>query len=396
MLMMKKRNFFFSMIIAAIVGALIMGGATYFVGSVSGGGYTSITKEDLNKYKNLAQKYGKLDELRTFIEKNYYIKPDEKKLDEGMYKGLFWGIGDPYSAYLTEDEYNQMKIALTGEYGGVGVTIAADNDGYITVVAPTDDTPADKAGIKTGDKIIKIDGKTYDSSALDEAAAAMRGKAGTKVQLTILRDKDTIEVPLVRANIVTHTVKSETLKDENLGYIRITGFEENTSKEFETELRNFEKKGVKGLIIDLRDNGGGLVNIGVEIADMLLPEGVVTYTQDRKGGRYDYNSATGATNLPFVVLVNGGTASTSEILAGAIKDYQAGKLIGTKTFGKGIIQSIEPLENGDAIKLTVMQYFSPKGNVIQKVGITPDIVVESLNTDKTDVQLQKAIEVLKK
>ncbi|WP_037372480.1 S41 family peptidase [Anaerovorax odorimutans] len=394
MLMMKKRNFLFLMIIAVLIGALITAGVVYFIGTMSGG-YVSITKDDYEKYKLMKSKYGKLDELQSYIDKNYYIPPDEKKLEEGMYKGLFWGLGDPYSSYLTADEYEQMKVAITGEYGGVGVTIAADDEGYITVVAPMDDSPADKAGIETGDRIIKIDGKAYDSLSLDKAASVLRGKAGTKVDVTILRGKETLECSLTRANIVTHTVKAKTL-DDNIGYIRITGFEENTADEFSKELRNFEKKEVKGLVIDLRDNGGGLVNIGVDIADLLLPEGVVTYTKDRNGERYDYKSKTGATSLPFVVLVNGGTASTSEILTSAIKDYKAGKIIGTTTFGKGIIQSIEQLDNGDALKLTVMQYFSPKGNVIHEKGVEPDIVVEALADDKDDVQLKKAVEVLEK
>lgn len=393
MLMIKKRNFLFVIVVAMLVGAMLLGGILYMIG-IATGGYTAITTDEYEKYKFMKSRYEKMDELWSYIDENYYVPPNEEKLEEGMYKGLFWGLDDPYSSYLTAAEYEDMKITITGEYGGIGVTIAADEEGYITVVAPMDDTPAAKAGIKAGDRLVKIDGKAYDSLSLDKAATALRGKSNSKVKVEVLRGKEPLEFSLTRANIVTHTVKAEELEDQ-IGYIRITGFEENTAKEFETELNNFEAQGAKGLVIDLRDNGGGLVNIGVEIADMLLDEGIVTYTKDRKGGRYDYKSEKGATKLPYVVLVNGGTASTSEILAGAIKDDQGGKIVGTTTFGKGIIQSIEELKNGDAVKMTVMQYFSPKGNVIHKIGIKPDFVVEALANDQSDVQLEKAIELLK-
>ena len=189
------------------------------------------------------------------------------------------------------------------------------------------------------------------------------------------------------------SVRSEVLEG-NIGYIRISSFEEKTAEDFKQHLRDLELKGVKGLVLDLRDNGGGLVEVSVEIADMLLGEGVVTYTEDREGNKNYYKSNTGATNLPYVVLVNGGTASASEIITAAIQDNEGGKIIGTTTYGKGIIQSIEKLSNGDAVKLTIMQYFSPKGNIIHKVGIKPDVEVEALAEDTTDKQLEKAIELL--
>lgn len=392
MFMIKKRNLIFIVIVAMLVGALATGGAIYFVGAASGG-YVPITKAEYNNYKTMKDQYGKLTELKDYIQKNYYKPVKEEDLKTGMYKGLFWGIGDPYSSYLTEEEYNEIMISTTGEYQGIGVTIAPDETGLINVVSPIDDSPAEKAGIQSGDKITSVEGKNYNGGTIDAAVAAMRGKPGTTVKLTILRNSKPMEFEITRANIVMQTVKSEIL-DGNIGYIRISSFEEKTADDFKQHLRNLELKGVKGFVLDLRDNGGGLVNVSVDVADTLLDEGVVTYTENRKGEREYYKSKAGKTSLPYVVLVNGGTASASEIITGAIKDHKGGKIVGTTTYGKGIIQSVEKLPNGDAVKLTIMQYFSPNGNVIHEVGVKPDFVVEALADDKTDKQLEKAVELL--
>lgn len=392
MFMIKKRNLIFIIIASLLAGVLLTGGAAYLVG-VTSGGYVAITKDAYDEYRAAKDKYGKLEELSSYIKEKYYIPVNENDLTEGMYKGLFWGLNDPYSSYLTKKEYEEIMISTTGEYQGIGVTIAPDDRGYINVVSPIDDTPAERAGVKSGDKIIGVAGENYDAASIDAAVAAMRGKPGTPVKVTVLRGGETMDFEITRANIVMQTVKSEILSG-NIGYIRISSFEEKTADDFKSQLRDLELKGVKGLVIDLRDNGGGLVEVSVDIADMLLEEGVVTYTEDQKGDKLYYKSKPGATVLPYTILVNGGTASASEIVTAAVKDHKAGKIIGTTTYGKGIIQSIEELPNGDAIKLTVMQYFSPDGNIIHKVGIKPDIIVEILKDDQTDVQLQKAIEVL--
>lgn len=393
MLMIKKRNFIFIIIVSILVGVLLAGGAIFFLG-VASGGYVAITGDEYKSYKETKEKYGKLTELQKYIENYYYIPVDSQALEEGIYKGLFWGLGDPYSAYLTAEEYEEIMISTKGEFQGIGVTIAPDEQGLINVVAPIDESPAQKAGILSGDKITAVAGKSYDGSTIDGAVAAMRGKAGTKVGITVLRAGEILEFDITRANIVLQSVKSEILED-NIGYIRISSFEEHTAEDFKKHLRELEMKGVDGFVLDLRSNGGGLVDSSVEIADMLLEEGVVTYTEDRKGDRNTYKSKSGATKLPYVVLINEGTASSSEILTGAIKDNEGGKIVGTKSYGKGIIQSIEKLSNGDAVKMTVMQYFSPKGNAIHGLGIEPDEVVELLMEDQTDKQLERAIEILK-
>jgi len=392
MFMIKKRNLIFIIVVAMLVGALASGGAIYYIGAASGG-YTAITKTEYENYKLMKERYGKLDELEKYIEEKYYKPVDEESLKQGMYKGLFWGLGDPYSAYLTKEEYNEIMISTTGEYQGIGVTIAPDENGLINVVSPIDDSPAEKAGIQSGDKITSVEGHSYSGSNIAAAVAAMRGKPGSSVKITILRNSKSMELEITRANIVMQTVKSEVM-DGNIGYIRISSFEEKTADDFKQHLRDLELKGVKGFILDLRDNGGGLVDVSIDVADTLLDEGVVTYTEDRNGNKEYYKSKAGKTNLPYVVLVNGGTASASEIITGAIKDHKGGPIVGTTTYGKGIIQSVEKLPNGDAVKLTIMQYFSPDGNVIHKVGIKPDVVVEAQADDKTDKQLEKAIEIL--
>lgn len=401
MIMIKKKNLIILLIFAVMSGATATYLGTALLPSATGN-TVEISQDDLERYQALDVKYAKLEQLEQVIKDQYYLPVDEKTLQEGVYKGLFLGIGDPYSSYLTKEEYADLMVSTSGEYQGIGITINPDDQGFINVVAPIEDTPADKAGIRSGDKILKVDGKDYTGATIDAAVSAMRGKPGTKVTITVFRDNDTMEFTVARANIVLKSVKARLL-DGDLGYIRVTSFDEKTAEEFESELRAMETKGVKGLVIDLRDNPGGLVDASISIADQLLDAGTVTYTEDRQGNRETYSSKAGKTPLPYVILINQGSASASEILAGAVKDNKGGPLVGTTSFGKGIIQSIAPLENGDAIKLTVMQYFSPNGDVIHKIGVTPDYQVEVKDTDynedgtipeEKDQALQKAKDLL--
>lgn len=405
MVEIKKRNLIIIIVAALLFGCLGTGGAMYALAAAggSGGEGRQISKEDYAEYQHYKETYGKLDELKEFVSENYYEEISDEELMNGIYKGLFAGTGDIYSGYMTKSEYEQMMISTTGEYTGIGITMEADDSGYIVVVAPTDGTPADKAGIRTGDRILAVDGKEYTAENMDLAASAIRGKAGTKVSLTILRASDgkKTTMELRREKIVSKTVSSKMLED-NIGYIRISAFEQKTAEDFEKELHSMEVKGVSGVVIDLRGNGGGLVDASVAIADRLLAEGTITYTETQKGEREYYKSKAGATELPYTILVDGGSASASEILAGAVRDNGGGLLVGTKTFGKGIIQMLQELADGDGFKLTVMQYFSPNGDAIQKVGITPDIEVKLTEEDYdgqgvlvNDRQLERAVELLK-
>lgn len=392
MFMMKKKNFILSLIAALLAGAVISGAVFVFVSSSDQ--YKMVSNAEYEKLNSMYRKYSKAEMLYQTIDEYYYKEPDREKLTEGMYKGLFNGLDDRYSAYLTAEEYESVVVNSSSEFQGVGITFSTNVLGQLIVISTSDESPAQIAGIKTGDIILMVDDVAYDGSQMDKAASAMRGQKGTKVKLTIYRDGVTKDYELTRANIVKYTVKSEMLGN-NIGYIRISGFEDATAEDFEKELRSMEMKGVSGLVIDIRNNGGGLVEQGVKIADMLLEEGVIVYIEDRKGKKEVYNSDADATDIPYVVLVNEGSASTAEILSAAIKDNKGGAIVGTKTFGKGIVQSIVPLEDGDAIKMTTMQYFSPDGHVIHEVGIEPDYVVELNEGDNTDYQLQKALQLLK-
>ncbi len=388
---MKKRTFAILMILALFIG----GGATfggiqiakYFdVGSVS----ISVKQYKTLEYMN--DKYSKLEELYQTIESNYYKKVDETALKEGMYKGLFEGLDDVYSTYMTKDEYEAWTAMALGEFEGIGVTFSQNDEGEFVIVNVIKGSPAAKGGLKAGDIILKVDGNEFTD--LDALGAAIRGDAGSKVQLTYERDKKEVTLSLTRAKIVTESV-SYKLRSDKIGYIRISAFEDQTSEDFATALRDLEVKGAKGLVIDLRNNGGGLVNEGVEIADKLLGKGTITYLQDRDGKKEYYYSDSKKTDLPYVFLVNEGTASTSEIVAAAIKDSKEGKVVGVTTFGKGIVQSTSQLADGDAIKLTIKQYFSPLGNTIHKIGVKPDYVVKDNTKTKADEQLNKALALLK-
>ncbi|MBQ9179900.1 MAG: S41 family peptidase [Firmicutes bacterium] len=333
-------------------------------------------------------RYDKVNELWGIIEKNYYIEPNEEDMKDGLARGLFIGLGDKYSAYMTKEEYEAYETSVTGEFDGIGVTFQMNKDGEFEVISTVKNSPAEKAGVKKGDIITKVDGKEYDDA--DKIGAAMRGKRGTKVKVTYERDGKENTVSITRAHIVTETVTSKMLGD-NIGYIKISAFEEKTDADFESALSEMESKAARGVIIDLRDNGGGLVKSGVNIADKLLGKCVVTYMEDRKGDKEYYRSDSDCTQLPYVLLVNGNTASASEILSAAVKDKGRGKIVGTQTYGKGVVQVSGKLSDGSGYRLTIMQYFSPNGKAIHEKGVKPDYVVKG-----KDAQLKKAEELIKK
>lgn len=346
-----------------------------------------LSGSEYQEFKDMKKRYEKAEKLIALVKKYYYQDVKDEDINEGIYKGIFAGLGDKYSSYMTKKEYALYETAVTGEFEGIGVTVTENKNRQIEIINTIKDSPAEKEGLKKGDIIKKVDGKRY--SELDKAVMAMRGRRGTTVQLVVLRKNKYLEFNVRRAKIVNNTVM-EKIIEGNIGYIKITAFENKTAEAFIRALERMEKKGVKGLIVDLRDNGGGLVNAGVGVADKLLGKGLITFTKDKYGNKQYYKSDARKTRLPYVVLVNENTASASEIISAAIKDLGPGKIVGVRTYGKGVIQISQPVGDGSGLKLTIMQYFSPKGNVIHKKGVKPDYEVKGRQN-----QLKKAIQLLR-
>ena len=341
-------------------------------------------------YKEYRQ-YKKLVSLSEKINEDFYKKPDKDMLETGIYKGLFAGLGDVYSAYYTKDEMKQLLEASSGKYVGVGMTVGADKEtGRIRVESTFDKSPAKEAGIQKGDFIVRVDGKSYTYKEMDIAVKNMRGKAGTSVKISLIRGNRQIEKIVVRRQITIQTIESRVLEN-NLGYISIKSFDEDTADDFRSALKKIEKKNIKGLIVDVRDDGGGLLDVVENIADRLLGKAVIVYTQDNKGNKeYLRSSDKEKISIPIVVLTNGNSASASEILTGAILDNKAGISVGTTTYGKGLVQQVVPLRDGTGYKLTTAQYFTPNGSYINEKGIKPTIEVK----EEKD-QLPRAISYLK-
>lgn len=347
----------------------------------------------------------KMKELLEQIDLYYYEDVDTEKLTDGLYKGMFEGIGDPYSVYYTKEEYDSMMASTSGTYCGIGAVLSQDvKTMQVSILHVYDNTPAQKAGLKDGDVIVKVEDIVASEEELSELVTNIRGDKGTKVHLQILREgeEDYLEFDIERNEVEVPTVDYEMLEN-NIGYIEITEFSEPTKEQFMNAVNDLQKQGMKSMIVDLRDNPGGYLTAVTEILDEILPKGITVYTEDKYGNRQDYTSdAEHQMDYPLAVLVNGNSASASEIFAGAIKDYDYGTLIGTKTFGKGIVQSVRQLTDGSAIKLTTAKYYTPKGNYIHEVGIEPDVELEynytgdkNADYDKSkDNQIQKAIEVL--
>lgn len=390
---MKKQNFIGLLVAVFLAGSAAALGAVLLVQNGIIGNMVKVPAEEYKYYERLDERYAKLDQIYEQVSKTFYKAPKEEDLETGMYKGLIAGLGDPYSAYMTKEEYQSWSDSTLGEFDGIGVTFSTNRNGDYVVINTIPGTPAAKAGLKAGDLILAVNGKTY--SSMETLGAAMKGKAGTKVTVTYARDNKQQEVTMKRAKIVNVTVESKII-NKNIGYIAVSSFEEHTAEDFEKHLNEMEQKKVKGLVIDLRGNGGGIVESGFKIADRLLGKGTITYLQDRQGKKQYIKSDAGATRLPYVLLVDENTASTSEILAAAVKDNSSNALVGTNTFGKGIVQVSGTLEDGSALKLTTMQYFSPKGSVINGKGVKPDYVVKNTAKGKKDAQLEKAVELLKK
>lgn len=334
----------------------------------------------------------------------YYVEDYDKELaEELMYTGLVAGVGDPYTYYLSADSLAEQVEKNSGHFVGIGVEIYAGDDGYIVVSSVTPGGPAEAAGILAEDKITEVDGESITGKTAADVSALVKGEEGTDVTLTIFREStgEVLEKTVTRQDIQVQTV-SWRMMDDNIGYISITNFRENTYNQFKEALDTLEAEGMEKLVLDLRNNTGGLVKSAHEIGEELLPEGIMVYTMDKEGNREDTLCDDVYNDVPMVVLVNGNSASAAEILAGAIQDTDRGELIGTTTFGKGLVQRLFTLPDGSGLNVTIQKYYTPNGTSIHGVGITPDYEVElpeeyaqQANIPaEADTQLQKAVEVL--
>ncbi len=403
---MSKKKVISLIVILLLITNLTTFGVTNLM-SVSFNNKAYIPKAEYNQLKAVYNKFSKVMAVENYVKENYLRDVDESKLIDGQLKGLLASLEDPYSAYMTEDEFASLIQQTSGTFGGIGVVVTPGEDNLITVVSPIEDTPGERAGIKSGDKIIKVNGTEFLGENMDEAVKVMKGEPNTKVTLTIMRKdregkNEVLDIEIIREMIRLVTVKSSII-DDNIGYIKLTSFDDLTYKDFKAELDKLGKNNIEGLIIDLRNNPGGLLDVCTQIADELLGAGDIVYTETKSGDREYIKSGKSMVNYPLVLLVNGGSASASEILAGAIKDHNRGILIGTTTFGKGVVQRIRDLQDGTGLKLTISEYFTPNGINIHGIGIEPDIVVElpedieTIGVDnlKEDNQLRRAVEEVK-
>ncbi len=373
--------------------------------------YTYFTKnsdsERIENYGTDLTSSGIFGKVRSVINKYYLWKDniDEKKLQESAIAGYVEGLGDPYTEYISKDDMKEFTEDITGTFYGIGIYMTADSQKGIVVYYPIPDSPAEKAGIKAGDIIKKVDGKEFGYEEFDEIADYIKGKDGTNVKLTIERDGEQMEIDITRGKINTNPITTEII-EENIGYLKLPSFDSDTAEHFKEKTEDLIKKGAKSLIIDLRNNGGGILDESTKIADFLLEKGkTIITTKDNKNREEITKSKDDKSfDLPIVILSNKNTASASEILIGALKDNGRAKIVGTKTYGKGVIQTVITLSDGSGIKVTTAEYYTPSGEAINKIGIKPDVEVELpekitniyLVEKKDDTQLQKAIEELKK
>ena len=343
----------------------------------------------------------KLSYLKKLIDETYLHDVKEKDLNEGIYKGYVEGLGDQYSAYYDKKETKELTESLDGSFSGIGAVMTQDaSSGVITIKRVYDDSPAKKAGIKTGDILYRVEEKTVTGKDLDKVVSWIKGKKGTKVNLTLLRgtNSDKIKVTATRDVINVETVKYKVLENQ-IGYISISEFDSVTGAQFAKALKQLQKKNIEGLVVDLRNNPGGSLSTVCDILDSILPKGLIVYTKDKNGKKEEYTSdEKHRLNLPMSVLVNGQSASASEIFAGAVQDYGKAEIIGTQTYGKGVVQNLFDLKDGTCVKLTTSEYFTPKGRNIDGKGITPDVKIEykyNAKDPKADNQLDKAVSVVK-
>ncbi len=344
----------------------------------------------------------KLSQLNRLIHENYLGEAEEDALGEGIYKGYLEALDDQYSKYYDAEETSQLNENISGQFNGIGALLSQDKDtGVITLIRVYDDSPAMKAGLEDGDVLYKVEGSEVTGRDINKVVAELKGEKGTEVTLTVIRGNDNREltVTAVRDVVKKQTVDYRMLEDD-IAYVAVSEFDSVTYDQYKEALDDLENQGARGLVIDLRNNPGGSLEIACEMLDLILPKGLIVYTEDKNGYRKEYTSdSSERMKLPLAVLINGQSASASEIFAGAIQDYEKGKIVGTQSYGKGVVQGVFDLGDGTCVKLTTSEYFTPKGRHIDGKGVTPDIEVEYEYDEKhpeADNQLEKAVEAVKK
>ena len=340
----------------------------------------------------------KIGLLQGLIDDAFIFDFDKQTLRDSAYAGYMQGLDDPYSVYYTAEEYASMTESTSGSYFGIGVMIQKDPEaGTVSVVRVFNNTPAQEAGMKAGDIILKAAGTEIDGLELEQVVALIKGEEGSEVEIVVYRPSEQKEITMMveRRQVEVDTVNSKML-DDKIGYIELSEFDSVSSDQFKKAIDSLKKEGMTSLILDLRNNPGGMLNICIEIADVFVDTGTVLTADNKQGDTATYEATEeGSLGLPTAILVNGDSASASEVLSGCLQDYGLATIVGTQTFGKGIVQSIFPLSDGTAVKLTTAHYYTPKGNDIHKKGVTPDEIIEDdPETEDVDEQLQKAIEIL--
>lgn len=400
--MNNKKKYILSIIAAVVITAVVSSSLTSFV------------KDNILIYfpSESDGVENKLKAVSTILEQEYLYDFDKNQLGEQAIKAYVEGLEEPYTHYYTKEEFSSYMQNIQDGYVGIGVVVGVDENNQIVVIAPSENSPAYNAGIQPGDVITHIDDVKYSGDMINEAVSSIKsGKEGTAVKITVLRNNETIDFEITREDISSESVKGEMI-DNEIGYLRITDFnmessngQHSTSSEFLDEFTALQNNGMKKLIIDLRDNPGGILDEACNIADMFIPEGTITYTETKDGERNYIYSDSEFTDIPIVILINGNSASASEVFTGALKDYGKATVVGTTSYGKGIVQNVYPFYDGSGISLTSSKYYTPNGICIHEIGIEPDVVVEmpkeyenmyaSMIEHEEDVQLQKAVEILK-
>lgn len=367
---------------------------------ILGAGVLGFFIRDYQAADQMPQKFQIFESVLTIVQRHYVKDVDLDQLLTGAIKGTLNILDDPYTRYLSKQDYKNMQKNFEGEFGGIGIVVTMRHE-KLTVVSPIEGTPGSKADLQAGDVIVKVDQQSTEGMTIKKAVSLMKGEPGTKVKLTVERKQEEkekpklIEVPITRAMIEVPHVKSE-MKDDNIGYIRVTQFAEEVGSDVQQELKKLKAKNATAIIFDLRNNPGGMLKEAVKVASNFIPNGPVVHIKERTGKQETLlvSSQIKPIECPVVVLVNKGSASASEIVAGAVQDTNTGVVMGGQTFGKGVVQSVIPLDDGSALKLTTARYYTPKDRYINDTGIKPDIKVEYKSDTEQDEQLQQAIKHL--